>query len=75
MSKMNNWFIEYSNVSNTSRESIIDDSVENGCGVPSGSGYGFRIGDGSNYSSYTKSYNEYGYNEFDDVCGRGGSNL
>ena len=68
MSKMNNWFIEYSDLSNTIRELIIDDSVANGGGFPSGDGYGFGVGDGGGYSSnYTESYNE--DNEFDDVYG------
>lgn len=68
MSKMNNWFIEYRDLSNTIREPIIDDSVANGGGFPSGDGYGFGVGDGGGYSSnYTESYNE--DNEFDDVYG------
>ena len=68
MSKLNNWYIEYSDLSNTIREAIIDDSVANGCGFPSGDGYGFGLGDGGGYSSnYTESYNE--DNEFDDVYG------
>lgn len=43
MSKLNNWYIEYSDLSNTIREPIIDDSVDNGGGYS---------------SDYTESYNE-----------------
>ena len=66
MSKMNNWFIEYSDFSDTIREPIIDDSVDNGCGFPSGDGYGFGLGSGNGYSSNDEEYTNK-INNFDDV--------